>query len=63
MAYIKNNNQYEIGRWTITKKEHSALNGTFTKGSRVKIVDIDPVRGYAIEDEYGNRVSEIGWEI
>jgi len=26
-------------------------------------VDIDQMRGYTIEDEDGNRVSEIGWEI
>lgn len=62
MAFIKNNTN-EVGEWVVTTKEHSALNGTFTIGSRVKIVDIDPVRGYAIEDENGNRMVEIGWII
>ena len=32
-------------------------------GSKVKIIGIDPVRGYAIEDEHGNKMYEIGWEI
>ena len=34
-----------------------------TAGSRVKITDIDPMRGYSIVDEEGNRISEIGWII
>jgi hypothetical protein len=62
MAFIKNNTN-EIGKWVVTTKEHSSMRGTFTKGSRVKIVDIDPMRGYAIEDEHGNRIIEIGWVI
>ncbi len=62
MAFIKNNTN-EIGKWVVTTKEHSALSGTFTVGSHVKIVDIDPIRGYAIEDKYGNRIDEIGWII
>jgi hypothetical protein len=39
------------------------MRGTFTKGSLVQIVDIDPVRGYAIQDKKGNFMCEIGWEI
>ena len=53
----------EVGKWVITTKEHSSLSGTFTVGSRVKIVDIDPIRGYTIEDKHGNRMIEIGWII
>lgn len=62
MAYIKNSTN-EIGSLVITTREHSSLIGKFTKGSIVKITDIDPVRGYTIEDENGNKVSEIGWTI
>lgn len=62
MAFIKSDT-YEVGNWVITTKEHSALSGTFTVGSRVKIVGIDPIRGYAIEDKHGNRLIEIGWTI
>lgn len=62
MAFIKNNKK-EIGKWVITKKEHSSSSGTFTVGSRVKIVDINPIRGYAIEDKHSNRIVEIGWTI
>ena len=61
MAYITKGNK--IGDWVITKKRHESLSGIFTKGSKVKIIGIDPVRGYDIEDEHGNKVREIGWEV
>ena len=65
MAYIatKRNEMNEIGDWVITTKRHESMAGTFTMGSKVKIVDINPIRGYAIEDEYGNKMYDIGWEI
>lgn len=62
MSYISNNTP-KIGDWVKTKKVHSSLAGKFTKGSLVQIVDIDPVRGYAIQDKEGNFMCEIGWEI
>ena len=62
MGYIKNSTN-EIGNVVTTTREHSSLLGKFTTRSNVKIVDIDPVRGYTIEDNLGNRVSEIGWTI
>ena len=62
MGYIKNSTN-EISNWVTTTREHCSLVGKFTTGSHVKIVDIDPIRGYTIEDENGNRVSEIGWTI
>ena len=62
MAFIKNNTN-KVGKWVITTKEHSSFIGTFPVGSRVKIVDIDPIRGYAIEDKHGNSIIEIGWTI
>lgn len=62
MAYIavKKN---KIGDWVITTKRHESLSGTFTAGSNVKIIGINPIRGYAIEDERGNKMYDIGWEI
>ena len=62
MAYIAAKKN-EIGDWVITKRRHESMAGTFTVGSKVKIIGIDPVRGYAIEDEYGNKMCEIGWVI
>lgn len=51
-----------IGDWTITTKEHSSLSGMFEVGTKVKVTRLTE-RGYDIEDEYGNRMCEIGWEI
>lgn len=63
MAFIKNNTKNEVGKWVITTQEHSSLSGTFTKGSLVRIIDVDSIRGYAIEDKHGNKIVEIGWII
>ena len=62
MAYITSKND-KIGDWVITTKRHESMAGVFTKGSKVKIIGIDPIRGYAIEDERGNKMYGIGWEI
>ena len=62
MAFIKNKKP-KIGDWVTTKKQHISMLGIMERGTRVKITDIDPMRGYAIEDEEGNRLCEIGWTI
>ena len=54
MAYIRKGNK--IGDWVITSKRHESLSGIFTEGSKVKIIGIDSMRGYHIEDEYGNKM-------
>ena len=62
--YIKKESGLNIGDWVETTVEHESLSGTFTAGSKVKIIDIDPVRGYSIvEDEAGNRMLEIRWTV
>ena len=61
--YIKENRQFNIGDWIETTVEYNSLCGTFTVGTKVKIIDIDPMRGYSIEDETGNRMLEIGWTV
>lgn len=60
--FIKHNTP-QIGDWVITQKPHENFAGTMCVGSYVQIIDIDPVRGYGIQDEEGNKVIEIGWEI
>lgn len=54
----------QIGDWVKTTIVHESLSGRFSKGSRVKIIGIDDMRGYTIEDAEGGHVMrEIGWEI
>lgn len=62
MAFIKNK-QHKVGDWVITQHEHESCAGKFTAGSRVQIIEIDPVRGYAIQDKHGNRIIECGWDL
>ena len=61
--YIKENCQFNIGDWAETTEKHESLSGTFTVGSKVKIIDIDPMWGYSVEDEDGNQMWEIGWTV
>lgn len=63
MAFIPANKGRQIGDWVITTKEHSAMCGKFAAGSRVQIIEINPIRGYGIQDKHGNRIIEIGWTI
>lgn len=60
--YIKNQPKFEVGKWYYTEHKHSSLSGTFTRGSYIKIVG-QSSRGYDIEDEDGNRITEIGWSV
>lgn len=60
MAFVRNSD-IKIGDTVKTTKVFSSFTGKFEKGSIVKVVGIG-VRGYDIEDEYGNRVIEIGYD-
>lgn len=50
MAYIKFSRN-KIGTWVITSIFHESCDGCFTIGSKVKIIGVNPIRGYDIEDE------------
>lgn len=63
MSFISTNKDRQIGDWVITTREHSAMCGKFAAGSRVQIIEINPMRGYGIQDKHGNRIIEIGWTI
>lgn len=61
MAYIKNKNRYEVGEWVTTKKKIDSCAGYFEKGTKVKVIGIS-YRGYDLEDEYGNKIIETGFD-
>lgn len=61
MAFIKHST-LEIGDWVITKRTHTNFAGTMDVGTEVKIIGVG-IRGYDIEDDEGNVVREIGWEV
>ena len=60
MAYVKNN-KVEVGDWVETTRKVDSCAGYFEKGTKVKITGIT-YRGYDLEDEYGNRVIETGFD-
>lgn len=62
-AYIRNNKGKEVGDWVVLTRDISSLSGTFEKGTKVKITGTTPMRGYNIEDEYGNKMYECGWSL
>ena len=61
MAFIKNKTP-NIGDWIIIKKTHTNFAGTMEVGTKVQIIGIG-IRGYDIQDDEGNIVREIGWEV
>lgn len=65
MAWVETKKQIRVGDWVETTKVHKHPCGTgyFERGSLVKVINIDPMRGYSIEDGDGHRITEIGWVI
>ena len=61
MTYVKNKNGFEIGDWATTIKKVDSCAGYFEKGTKVKVIG-KSYRGYDLEDEYGNRVIETGYD-
>lgn len=61
MAYVKNKNGFEIGDWATTARKVDSCSGYFEEGTRVKVIG-KSYRGYDLEDEYGNRVIETGYD-
>jgi hypothetical protein len=62
MAYIPARKGFTIGDEIVLTKDHESLAGKFEKGTKVKIIDFDIIGGYAIQEEFGNRMIDIGWE-
>lgn len=61
MAYIRNKNGFEIGDFVTTTRKIDSCAGYFEKGTRVKVIG-KSYRGYDLEDEYGNKVIETGYD-
>ena len=67
MAYIPskkfNGKEPKVGDIVILKNEHSSLAGTFEIGTKVQIVGYDALRGFDIRDEFGNTMTECGFDL
>lgn len=64
MPYHKNSYKNpKIGDVIALSRKHESCAGYFEAGDVVKIVGIDPIRGFEIEDDQGNRMTEVGFEL
>lgn len=62
MAFIKANNQFDIGTKVRLSRNIESMSGTLLKGTIVTITGKTP-HGYNIEDAEGHRMYECGWDI
>lgn len=60
MVYVENS-EIIVGDWCKTVREVNSLSGYFEKGTIVKVIG-KSYRGYDIEDEYGNKILETGFD-
>ena len=63
MSYIKNEmgRKFKIGDWAVTARKVDCFNGYFQKGTKVKVIEINPLYGYGLEDEEGHQIIDTGW--
>lgn len=61
MAYVRHKTGFGTGEIAVTARMIEGMGGYFEKGTVVEIVGISD-RGYDLQDEYGNRVTETGFD-
>ncbi len=62
MAYISYINKVSIGSRVRLTTVKESLSGMFEIGTIVTITNIDHIRGYTFTDEFGNSVTEAGFD-
>lgn len=61
MAFIPKRIGFGTGMTVYTSREIASCAGYFEEGTKVEIIGISE-RGYDLQDEYGNRIIETGWD-
>lgn len=61
MAYIANHIGFGFGEIVVTSRKVECLAGYFEEGTKVEIIGVSE-RGYDLQDEYGNRILETGFD-
>ena len=61
MAYIAKPIGFGCGQIVTTARKVESLAGYFEEGTKVEIIGISE-RGYDLQDEYGNRILETGFD-
>lgn len=60
LAENKDTKHFDVGNTVVLQHDQACLVRTFKKETEVKIIG-KSVRGYDIEDKYGNKVIECVW--
>lgn len=64
MKYIRSEKQkkeFQVGDWAVISRKVDGYRGYFEKGTKVKVIRKSFYRGYDLEDEYGNRIRDTGF--
>ncbi len=61
MAFVSYKNGFDIGDYATTSRKLENFAGYFEPGTVVKVVGKSE-RGYDLEDEFGNRIAETGFD-
>ena len=61
MAYIANYIGFGQGQIVVTARRIESCAGYFEEGTKVEIIGVSE-RGYDLQDEYGNRIIETGFD-
>ena len=54
---------HKVGDVVTTEIAHDSLSTSIPANTKVKVIGVDPMRGYDIVDGNGTRCIEIGWRI
>lgn len=61
MAYVRHKIGFGTGEIAVTARVVESMGGYFEKGTVVEIVGVSD-RGYDLQDEYGNRIIQTGFD-
>ena len=61
MAYIAKPIGFGYGQIVVTSRRVESCAGYFEEGTKVEIIGVSE-RGYDLQDEYGNRILEAGFD-
>lgn len=65
MAFAKDTDavcRFEVGEWAVTARKVTCSIGYFEKGTRVRVIGRNSLRGYDLEDEDGSRIYDTGFD-
>ena len=53
---------FKVGDKVRNTRILKSLGGHFEINTPLTIIDVDSMRGYSVADEFGNKITECGWD-